>query len=175
MQSSQGNINEYMKEGEKFDDCNVFVFKPYENIYVATATIFKDISVDEIDYYLGQVFQAMIQNNMVNSKDAELVSFILLTKSKNAHLSVVKRFDDKFTVNKNNILDTIKTVLANDDDPTQHVFRVKYGPDMPIYCYGKQPMITKDMKNRYIQLVPVLFSTFPKCEIDYAVTMKQNP
>jgi hypothetical protein len=153
---------------------NFIIFKPYEGIHFAIATLHKDIPLDLIDSYTGQIFQFMINCGMVKDTDEMLISLNILIENENAHIVAIRRFNPNFGFNRKNIIEKIYNVLENDDGQKQTLFVVNYDPQKPIVYCGYQSVVSaKEFKELKLRVMDV-FDTFPKLQINYMMTIKKN-
>jgi len=153
---------------------NFIIFRPYDGIHFAIATLHNDIELDSIDRYTGQIFQFMINCGMVKDKDEMLISLNILVKTENAHIVAIRRFNPEFSINRKNIVEKISNVLENDDGLEQILFMVNYDPQKPItYCGHQNIVSAKEFRELKIR-VREIFDTFPKLQINYMMTIKKN-
>jgi len=153
---------------------NFIIFRPYEGIHFAIATLHNELPLDLIDNYTGQIFQFMINCGMVKDKDEMLISLNILVKTENAHIVAIRRFNSEFGINRKNIVEKISNVLENDDGSMQTLFMVNYDPQKPIVYCGNQSVVSikefRELKSRVLEI----FDTFPKLQINYMMTIKKN-
>jgi len=157
------------------EDVIVNVFGPYENVYFSMAVIYKDIKLEEVDSYMAQVFNAMIQFGIV-TKDEKLISLVHLISTLNSHFTFVERFEHRTgKPTKEEILQLSTGVLDNhSSDLTPINFRVNYDVAKPIQYYGRLSNVKTDPK-RISDSIEHVLEEFPESNIGYIMTKKANP
>jgi len=157
------------------NDIAVNIHGPHDGVYFAMAVFYRDTSRDDIDAYMAQVFNAMIQFGIV-TKGEKMIALSHMIPTLNPHFTVIERFN--YRTNKPNIEEVLQLsfgVLENVPVDNQPIaFLVDYDQTKPIQYYGRIVRAKADFK-QLISSIKSVFVEFTNCDIGYIMTKKANP
>lgn len=157
------------------DNIVVNVFGPHDGVYFAMTVVYKDISVDAVDAYMAQTFNAMIQFGVATGGE-KMINLVHMLATENSHFTFVERYDYRTNKpSKEEVLHLCRSVLDNipvDESPIN--FLVDYDTAKPIQYYGRASAVKTDPK-RLSDSIKSVFTDFPNCSIGYIMTKKSNP
>jgi hypothetical protein len=157
------------------EDIVISVFGPYDDRYFAMAVVYKDIGTEEIDAYMAQILNAMIQFEIVKGAE-KLIILSHIIPTMNSHFTFIERFDHRTNKpTREEIVKLSTDVLDNipvDQSPIS--FILDYDQAKPIQYYGRAVSVKTTIK-ALSDSIKSMFVGFPNFTVGYAMTQKINP